>query len=112
MRKKLTIEEITKRCSEWIMPLKRIGKDKNNYWLIQCQCNRCGNTFLTRYSNIISKNTTSCGCFHKIKITKHGHSKKSGHSSEYNSWDNMIQRCTNKKRTGYNYYGGRGIKNL
>lgn len=27
----------------------------------------------------------------------------------YNSWGNMIQRCTNPKNTGYPYYGGRGI---
>lgn len=28
----------------------------------------------------------------------------------YNTWSNMIQRCTNPKNTSYPYYGGRGIK--
>lgn len=27
----------------------------------------------------------------------------------YNSWDNMVQRCTNPNRVEYTYYGGRGI---
>ncbi len=31
-------------------------------------------------------------------------------SPTYNSWSNMIQRCRNPHATGYNYYGGRGIK--
>lgn len=28
----------------------------------------------------------------------------------YFSWCNMIQRCTNPNKTGYKYYGGKGIK--
>jgi len=28
----------------------------------------------------------------------------------YNSWDTMIQRCTNNKHPKWRYYGGRGIK--
>ena len=28
----------------------------------------------------------------------------------YNTWFNMIQRCTNKSHTWYPYYGGRGIE--
>ena len=28
----------------------------------------------------------------------------------YNSWSNMIQRCTNPKHPSYENYGGRGIK--
>lgn len=30
--------------------------------------------------------------------------------AENNSWEMMIQRCTNPKATGYENYGGRGIK--
>lgn len=29
---------------------------------------------------------------------------------EYKTWKAMIYRCTNPKATGYQYYGGRGIK--
>lgn len=31
------------------------------------------------------------------------------HSSTYQSWGCMIQRCTNKKHLNYKDYGGRGI---
>lgn len=41
---------------------------------------------------------------------KHGHSAKTGFSSEYHSWSSMIQRCTNPRRDSWGYYGGRGIK--
>lgn len=29
---------------------------------------------------------------------------------EYRSWRSMVSRCTNPKYSGYEYYGGRGIK--
>jgi len=37
---------------------------------------------------------------------QHGYSK----SSVYNSWNEMKQRCLNKKNKDYKKYGGRGIK--
>ena len=40
---------------------------------------------------------------------KHGHTTGS-FSPTYQSWANMIQRCTNPKRPYYKYYGGKGIK--
>lgn len=40
------------------------------------------------------------------KMEKHGLT----HMHEYQIWTNMKQRCTNPKRAGYKYYGGRGIK--
>ena len=40
---------------------------------------------------------------------KHGHCVNGQTSSEYHSWDAMIQRCENPNTTHYHYYGGRGI---
>lgn len=40
---------------------------------------------------------------------KHGHSPAIGPSSTYRTWQQMIERCTNPKRTYYSRYGGRGI---
>jgi hypothetical protein len=41
---------------------------------------------------------------------RHGHHRSGGRRTPtYNSWDNMIQRCTNPKRREYEYYGGRGV---
>lgn len=41
-----------------------------------------------------------------MKHQRHGMS----HTPTYNSWQAMIERCTNKKSIGYARYGGRGIK--
>jgi hypothetical protein len=44
--------------------------------------------------------------------TRHGHHRNRKMSSEYSSWFNAKQRCTNPKRECYKDYGGRGIKFL
>src|SRR4051812_21790038 len=46
----------------------------------------------------------------KGTLVTHGHgSAKEGRTRTYNSWDNMVQRCTNPNRPEYEFYGGRGI---
>lgn len=40
---------------------------------------------------------------------KHGHASSKNHSRTYNSFHNMIQRCTNPNNTKYHLYGARGI---
>ena len=83
----------------------------NSMWL--CRCN-CGNKRLVSSYNLRNSVVYSCGCYKAEKAkqfhTKHGHSIRNKHTSTYNSWDSMIQRCTNKKNMGYHNYGGRGIK--
>jgi hypothetical protein len=39
----------------------------------------------------------------------HGHASRphlGGHTPEYISWSNMVQRCTNPNREEYRFYGG------
>lgn len=45
----------------------------------------------------------------RIVSLKHGHNRRGKRSSEYGSWNMMIQRCTNPNYTYYWNYGGRGI---
>lgn len=40
---------------------------------------------------------------------RHGHVRNRNRSSTHYAWTNLIQRCTNKNRPDYRYYGGRGI---
>lgn len=88
----ILLEQKVKKCS---------GEWKHRYLCF------CGNEFLT-YKNFITRgHTKSCGCL-RIK-NKHGHTTHSSVSATYNSWSNMLQRCTNPKNTNYHYYGGRGI---
>lgn len=41
---------------------------------------------------------------------RHGHAGRGKPTPTFNSWANMVQRCTNPKASYYEYYGGRGIK--
>lgn len=74
----------------------------------RCLCD-CGKEKIIRKYNLRNGTIKSCGCIHK-KITSDAN-KTHGMSftKTYNSWDAMIQRCTNKSHRAFKYYGGRGI---
>ncbi|MEK0337811.1 MAG: hypothetical protein QQN41_10300 [Nitrosopumilus sp.] len=80
--------------------IKRIGKNKwrDSLWL--CGCN-CENEIIVVGNHLKSGHTKSCGCLK----TKHGYCN----DGIYNSWQKIIQRCTNPNDKDYKYYGGRGI---
>jgi hypothetical protein len=75
-------------------------------WRFRCDC---GNEVVARTYHVLSGASTSCGCFRRAvtvaRFTKHGMS----HSTEYNIWASMLQRCENPKHEQYKDYGGRGI---
>lgn len=82
----------------------------NVYWLCECDC---GQQTIVRSCSLRNGDTRSCGCLKKEKTiiikTTHGHTKNKKSSRTYNSWNTMIQRCTNPGNTHYHSYGGRGI---
>ena len=53
-------------------------KGRNDYFkqVWECQCD-CGNVKLVTTQELNSGDTTSCGCYLKERITKHGGWKKS-----------------------------------
>lgn len=75
-------------------------------WLCDCAC---GKQKVVGHQPIKNGDAASCGCIkHEMleqRNTKHG---KCG-TPEYNTWANMLQRCTNDKLREYGDYGGRGI---
>jgi hypothetical protein len=75
---------------------------KPTRWLCRCNCNK---KITVLGYNLKNGNTKSCGC---LKI-RHGHRTITITSPTYQSWRDMIQRCTNLKYKQYHYYGGRGI---
>lgn len=75
---------------------------KHRKGLYKC---KCGKVKTIRVDHVNSGRTKSCGCACRI----HGHAIKGSHTSEYNSWQSMIQRCTNKNSVSYHNYGERGI---
>ena len=69
------------------------------------ECQYCGREFEVRVYSVKIGNARSCGCQkNKQKIT-HGRSN----SRFYNTWNDMIRRCTNPNNKDYKDYGGRGI---
>jgi len=68
----------------------------------RCQC---GKIVIATNTGVKSGTTRSCGCLY----IKHGHNLSTRKSGTYNSWANMIQRCTTPNKTGFKNYGGRGI---
>ncbi len=71
---------------------------------------KCGTTVEKVFSPVKIGIVKSCGCYQteslKKRFTTHGMSKN---TREYNSWENMKQRCDNPNRKEYKNYGGRGI---
>lgn len=84
--------------------VKRHGTDALRKVTWECLCD-CGNKTVVTSGSLATGNTTSCGCFLKEKITKHGGWKK----SSYNTWRAMMRRCYNPQDKDYPRWGGRGI---
>lgn len=82
----------------------RSGRNSLKKVLWRCQCD-CGNTVAVPSGSLVTGNTTSCGCFLKETITKHGGWKK----SSYNTWRAMMRRCYNPKDKDYARYGAIGV---
>lgn len=76
-------------------------------WLCLCEC---GKERVVRHNNLMSGNTTSCGCSRKITCIP-PRRKPSGFMKypEYGVWRAMKQRCNNPNNPFYKNYGGRGI---
>ena len=89
------------------------GRAENGLHLWGCTCS-CGEFVITAGKYLRNKDTQSCGCWQReatsMSVTKHGHNKKHSPSPEYQSWANMLTRCTNPNSDKWERYGARGIK--
>jgi|688.fasta_scaffold427532_2 hypothetical protein len=87
-----------------------ILKSFDRKYLVKCDC---GVEKIVFAQDVYKEKTKSCGCLANEKITKHGKLKTNGNcldKATYSCYSSMKQRCLNKKSTGYENYGGRGIK--
>lgn len=96
---------LNKKFGSLIVLREDVIKGGKTRWLCKCDC---GNETVVSTSDLVTKNTKSCGC-NKHKI-KHGALVDGEIPTEYSTWKSMIERCENPKRKEYKYYGGRGIK--
>ncbi len=71
----------------------------------ECLC-ECGRYRIAKLPSLKTGKIKSCGCSNKTRLT-HGEGKIA--STEYRSWSNMKNRCSNQKSDRYPFYGARGI---
>lgn len=90
--------------------------DGRNRAAVETTC-ECGTVKTVWVFNLISGNTTSCGCYHKEvvaeQMTKHGMTARENRYNRprlYRIWRGMRQRCSNPEARNYKWYGGKGIK--
>jgi len=84
--------------------LEHIGRTKSLKQLWKCRC-ICGRECQVDGGSLVSGNTSSCGCFLKETITKHGGWKK----SSYNTWRAMMRRCYVEKDKDFANWGAKGV---
>jgi len=65
----------------------------------------CGLEKVINIDSVRSKNTRSCGCLLRERLTTHGVATH----RLYITWTSMVRRCTNETDKRFESYGGRGI---
>lgn len=84
--------------------LARNGTNHYKKVMWHCRCD-CGNELDVVAGSLVTGNTSSCGCYLKEVITKHGGSGK----GSYNTWRAMMRRCYKKEDKDYSRYGAVGV---
>jgi hypothetical protein len=87
-----------------LVVISRVGTTASKKVLWECRCD-CDNVTRVDICSLVTGNTTSCGCYLKEKITKHGGWQK----GSYNTWRAMIRRCTKPHDKDYKRYGAVGV---
>src|SRR6267378_7416945 len=109
--KRGTVIDIEGKRFGFLVAKEKAGQNatRHMYWVCLCDC---GKEVVVRGTSLRQGDTTSCGCYIKNITSKR--SIKHGHygTLEYAFFHAAIQRCNNPNATGYEYYGGRGIKFL
>jgi len=87
------------------------SKSFRNYWSANCSCGVKDVSVQT--SHLSRGSTRSCGCLsneaQKKRCFVHGHGARDNRTPTYYTWVSMLERCYNKKRYNFKWYGGRGI---
>ena len=78
----------------------------------KCKCD-CGNIAIVQASNLITGNSTNCGCIRKKHSIEGARKKNTKHNQSHNRiyfiWQSMKDRCYNSNNKNYKNYGGRNI---
>lgn len=91
-----------KKFGRWTVTKKLPRSSGHGFYRAKCVC---GTKRILRETDLKRNHTKSCGCLRADVQSTHG----MRYTTEYNSWQAMISRCTRKTHQSYPYYGGRGI---
>jgi len=85
------------------------GKGRVTLWKVRCDC---GRETTAASGHLRSRHTRSCGCLHAANLKSGRNKRTHGWSSlpGFSNWRTMVRRCVDPKATGYELYGGRGIR--
>jgi len=102
-------EDLTGQVFERLTVIEYAGyepKGKSTVWKCKCEC---GKEIISQKHALINGRTKSCGCLTRYSP---GDNVTHGLSGQpvYHVWESMRDRCNNPNSTGYENYGGRGIK--
>jgi len=78
-------------------------------WVCGCAC---GKKVVATTGDLRSGLVVSCGCFRQEQVgrPRHKHAQRGKRTPTYQTWVDMVKRCTKPRATAWHYYGGRGIK--
>lgn len=87
-----------------LVVIAQAGRNRLKKVLWRCRCD-CGTELDVPSGSLVTGNTTSCGCYLKERITKHGGTGR----ASYNTWRAMMRRCYNNQDKDYQRYGAKGV---
>lgn len=82
------------------------GSKNQSKWLCLCDC---GNETEVFSYHLKSNHTTSCGCMQKERASFANSTHGLSGTKEYETWENIKQRCYDPNHKHFQHYGGRGI---
>ena len=94
-----------------LLVIERMQNNKHGKSQWRCRCD-CGNEVVVVAGNLLSGNTTSCGCYRSeltAKKNKLNATHRKSNTRIYQIWTNMRRRCNSPTCDAYPLYGGRGI---
>lgn len=75
----------------------------------RCWC-LCGTEKTMSGQRLRNGSATSCGCFMREGVSSRDRTHGQSNSPTWTTWHSMHLRCGNPNATGYQNYGGRGIR--
>lgn len=101
-----SLDLIGKRFHKLLVVEKANNQKHKTMW--KCKCD-CGSITLVTTSNLNANRVKSCGCLRIDQLIKRSTTHNQRHTSLYEVWKSIKQRCLNPQSKAYKNYGGRGI---